>query len=777
MSSYRANNSIAFQPQQQHKHHSPDEEDDALAALLATQASSGRFDARGQQQKSRCEQYKRQILNALLQHQTLLLTSCAGSQANVELPLILSQAMQPQHRSQNRVQHRVLCCVQRRANCEKIAQQCALAQGDTALGGDSVGYALRNEHQMQHETRVVYMQHLELLSSQLRQDPLLLHYSAVVIDSVQVPRSAECTMLLSLVALIARARPQLRIVLLSDAIDSQHSLQRCFEHKSAMHRFSDVTQLNRKVTVLSVAGALSPLTLHYALTPVRSYLDSALATALHLHQSMRTEQGDFLVFVPCRADCDTLCRLVNDETALDASGRAEMRAHAMHKHCTAEQLTKLMQPVDARRDSSSRRIIVATQLAETCAPLPNIAMVIDTGLVERSFKDSNGYERTLRECCSQAEARQRASCAQHTESAGHCYRLFTEAAFHAMPRRPLNEMQRGSDLSLSVLTLLSLGVRNVLRFPSVDPPPVLALASALDHLHVLQCIDAEGRLTPDAHLLQQLPLSLEFNTALLASSRAPHQCSDEMCTILAMMSQSTNLFATGSRQYKQRHQSSKLWLRFAVSQGDALTYLNLFHAFEKPRLSSLSHKEWCDKFGLNLYALQQAQHMRRRLVNACTQFGLPLVSCNDASFASSSSSADASDSIHRSLLAGLYRNVAQIQSDGSYRCILDPNSSTMQISHASALHELPVAPSCIAFASVHDTASARFMQHCFVVRHSFFEQRALALCYKQQSQTVQSGFDRHLKRVERDELIDAAEIEASQQVNAEGLSVKHRKLF
>ncbi|KAG0148983.1 hypothetical protein CROQUDRAFT_359561 [Cronartium quercuum f. sp. fusiforme G11] len=247
---------------------------------------------------------------------------------------------------------------------------------------------------------------------------------------------------------------------------------------------------------------------------------------------------------------------------------------------------------------------------------------------------------------SKASAIQRAGRAGRTRP-GKCFRLYTEASYEGLKAQTEPEICR-TDLGTVVLQLKALGIVNVARgFEFVDAPNSLLVERALEFLFALGALDDEGALTKELGAkMAEMPVDPMMAKILLNSAK--FGCSEEMLTIAAMTSVQ-NVFVMGGDNDVTGELSRR---KFTVTEGDHLTYLNVYNAFIGVGRSTA---KWCARYRLNFKALSRAMNIRLQLKKYLKKFEVPLVS--------SSSPVE----IRRCLVSGYFRNVARMNEDGSYR--------------------------------------------------------------------------------------------------------------
>ncbi|EGC40321.1 hypothetical protein DICPUDRAFT_25225 [Dictyostelium purpureum] len=297
----------------------------------------------------------------------------------------------------------------------------------------------------------------------------------------------------------------------------------------------------------------------------------------------------------------------------------------------------------------TRKIVVATNIAETSITIDGIVYVVDCGFVKlKSYNSITGLESLIVAPCSQSSANQRAGRAGRNR-AGKCYRLYTQDTFERLlEKQTTPEIQR-SNLSTTVLQLKALGIDNILHFDFVSPPPPSSLIRALEVLYGLEAINDSGTLTsPVGMIMAEFPTDPSFSKMIIQSEK--FGCSEEIITIAAMLN-IQGLFTN------QNHKSRK---DLIVKEGDHLTLLNVYNSF----IANNSSSSWCHDHQINYKAMQRVQQVRKQLLAYAKKYSIKIQSCIE-----SGNIKNSSISIRKSILSGFFMNAAQLQSNGSYQTV------------------------------------------------------------------------------------------------------------
>ncbi|RNE89281.1 ATP-dependent helicase HrpB [Marichromatium sp. AB31] len=411
-----------------------------------------------------------------LRHGHALLQAPTGSGKSTRAPLALLEA-------EGLIGGRILMLEPRRPAARMTAARMA-ALCNEALG-ETVGYQVRFERRIGPKTRIEVLTE-GILTRRLQHDPELSGVDLVIFDEFH-ERSLHADLGLALVLdVVANLRPELRVLVMSATIEAE-----------------PVARLLGGAETISAAGRTYPVTVHHAERPVEqpAGLVGAVVHALAAHDD------DILAFLPGVREIER-CR-----AALAPRLGPETDLLALHGSLpTAEQARALAPPTPGRR-----RVILATDIAETSLTIEGVGVVIDGGLTRKPrFAPNTGLTRLVTEPVSLASAEQRAGRAGRL-GPGHCYRLWTreQARGRAAQRDP--EILQ-ADLAPLALELALWGVNDPAELAWLDPPPQPAWAQGRALLQTLGALDARGAITALGRALAQLPLHPRLGVMLLGAA-------------------------------------------------------------------------------------------------------------------------------------------------------------------------------------------------------------------------------------------------------------------
>ncbi|OCB91383.1 P-loop containing nucleoside triphosphate hydrolase protein [Sanghuangporus baumii] len=442
----------------------------------------------------------------------------------------------------------VIACTQpRRVAATSVAQRVATEMG--SLLGDEVGYTIRFEDVSDRErTRIRYMTD-GILFREALVDPLLSQYSVIMIDEAH-ERSIYTDLIIGILKKIRRKRPSLRLIISSATLDATRFLE--------YFKTSD-----KEATILSLEGRLYPVEAAYLQEPTPDYVLTAAEVAWRINLQKQSS-GDILVFLAGREDIDRCLEELSELSATRPDGVPNLILLPLHAGLSASEQMEVFAPAER----GSRKVIVATNIAEASITIDGIRFVIDGGFAKiRAYNPTTNLASLTTVPVSLASATQRAGRAGRT-SLGICYRLYTEEAMKFLPATTPPEITR-CDLTGPILQLKALGINDLMKFDWVTSPPAESVLRALENLVVNGVIDSNGALTDIGGKIAECPL--EVNVARMLFSSQLHRCGEEILTISAMTAvQDVFIIPDGSAGALAELERRK----FTAEEGDHLTLLN-----------------------------------------------------------------------------------------------------------------------------------------------------------------------------------------------------------
>lgn len=583
--------------------------------------------------------HRTELLYLVEGHATTVVVGETGSGKTTQVPQYLHEAGWTQG-------GKLVACTQpRRVAAMTVASRVAEEMG-CRLGQD-VGYSIRFEDvSTPGVTRVRFCTDGVLLR-EMMDDPLLLKYSCVMVDEAH-ERSLATDVLLGLLKKIQRRRPDLRVIISSSTIEAE-KMARFFDTSNVRRPRAHAEGVqqgaapSRSPALLSVEGRTHNVQVHYLEAPASDYIQAAVETAVNIHRE--DLPGDILIFLTGQDECEAAVKLLDEEGRRLQRSRLKLRmqAVALYAGLPAAHQLGVFEPAPR----GVRKVVVATNIAETSVTLEGTVYVIDSCFAkQRCYNPLTGLESLLIAPISKASAAQRAGRAGRVRP-GHCLRLCTEGDFEQkLPATTVPEMQR-SDLSGTVLQLKSLGIDNIMHFEWLAPPPAETMIRALESLHALGALDGDARLArPLGAQMADLPLDPVLARMLLAAGQMG--CTAEVLTVVAMLSVQS-VWAPGGRREVDEAKA-----RFAVAEGDLVTYLNVWRGWEESGRS----KKWAIENHVMHRSMLRAADIRNQLQAHLRRQGIKQASALEG--ATSFDHDEELETVRKALAAGMFINAAKL---------------------------------------------------------------------------------------------------------------------
>ena len=524
--------------------------------------------------------------------------------------------------------------------------------------GEQTGYSIRFEDVTSPLTRIKFVTDGLLLREALV-DPLLSRYSVIMVDEAH-ERSLSSDILLGVLKKIMKRRPELRIVVSSATIQADDFLR--FFTQDVSSNGLETPKPNGQI--ISLDGRMFPVDNLYLEEPAENYIERAIKTVFDIHGE--EDEGDILLFLTGREEIDKVIQAISEQAASLRSKSQAIMALPLYAGLTSEQQLYVFEPAP----ENTRKVIVSTNIAEASVTIDGIRFVIDCGYVKlRAYNPTTGIDSLTITPISKASAQQRSGRAGRTKP-GKCFRLYTEAAFDALPNVTIPEIQR-SNLAPVILQLKALGIDNILRFEFLTPPPAELVIRALELLYSLQAVDDYAKLTKPLGT-RMAELSVEPMTAKVLLSASKFGCLSEILSIAAMTSlQGAIWYSDGEKKSEESSRHN-----FAAEEGDHLMLLNVYRAFTT---KGRKEAKWCKDNHLNFKSMGRAVSIRQQLKRYLDRFG---INVDEQPSSKDLFNIEKGDQIRRCLTTGFFANAAQMQSDGSFRTA---TSSLTLWAHPSSL--------------------------------------------------------------------------------------------
>ncbi|MEW1644610.1 ATP-dependent RNA helicase HrpA [Streptomyces sp. NPDC091219] len=592
-------------------------------------------------------QKKADIAAAIRDHQVVIVAGETGSGKTTQIPKICLELGRGVRGMIGHTQPRRIAA---RTVAERVAEEM-----DTPLG-EAVGWKVRFTDQVNPESTFIKLMTDGILLAEIQTDRELRAYDTIIIDEAH-ERSLNIDFLLGYLAQLLPKRPDLKVVITSATIDPE---------RFSRH-FGDAP-------IIEVSGRTYPVEVRYR--PLLeddsedSDRDQITAICDAVEELQGEGKGDILVFLSgereIRDTADALTKKNYRAGGADGQRTEVLPLYARLSH--AEQHRVFQQ-------HTGRRIVLATNVAETSLTVPGIKYVIDPGFARISrYSHRTKVQRLPIEAVSQASANQRKGRCGRT-SDGICVRLYSEEDFEARPEFTDAEILR-TNLASVILQMTAAGLGEIEKFPFIDPPDHRNIRDGVQLLQELGALDPDEkdprkRLTQTGRKLAQLPVDPRLARMVLEADK--NGCVREVMVIAAALS----IQDPRERPVDKQTQADQQHARFRDESSDFLAFLNMWRYIreqQKERGSS-AFRRMCKQEYLNFLRIREWQDIYSQLRTVAKQMGIHFNE-EDA----------AEQSVHVSLLAGLLSHIGMKDvKDGAKNEYLGARSAKFAIFPGSAL--------------------------------------------------------------------------------------------
>ena len=525
-----------------------------------------------------------EIKKAIAENQVTIICGETGSGKTTQLPKICLELGRGAAGLIGHTQPRRLAA---RSVAERIAEELK------SEIGSAVGYKVRFTDHTSRDACVKLMTD-GILLAETQTDRYLAAYDTIIIDEAH-ERSLNIDFLLGYLKQLLPRRPDLKVIITSATIDAE--------------RFS---QHFNGAPVLEVSGRTYPVEILYRPLTSKDEDDAEVeltdAIVDAADELARYGEGDILVFLPGEREIREAAEALRKSTLRRNDEILPLFARLSH----AEQ-HKIFHPSGAKR-----RIVLATNVAETSLTVPGIKYVIDTGLARvKRYSARAKVEQLHVEKISQAAARQRSGRCGRV-SAGVCIRLFSEEDFNSRTEFTDPEIVR-SNLAAVILRMAALKLGDVAAFPFLEMPDSRYINDGFQVLLELGAVNEHNGLTKLGEQMARLPIDPKIARILLAAKK--HDCMAEILVIASALS----IQDPRERPLEARDAAAKAHERFTDKQSDFLAYLNIWDSFQRERDKGLSNKQlvqWCRQYFLSHLRMREWRELHHQLAQTAIEMGL-----------------------------------------------------------------------------------------------------------------------------------------------------------
>lgn len=565
-------------------------QDAALAASFeqALQVSVQRRQARAQQQPAitldpqlPIAREAETITQLIRDHQVVVIAGETGSGKTTQLPKLCLAA--------GRGQAGMIGCTQpRRIAARAVASR--VAQELQSELGQLVGYQVRFNDKVGEDTRIKFMTD-GILLAEIASDRWLSNYDTIIVDEAH-ERSLNIDFLLGYLKQLLRKRPDLKLIVTSATIDTERFAQH-FDN----------------APVISVEGRTYPVEVRYRALEgegedqgERTVNDAIVAAIDEI--TRLDSRGDVLIFLPGERE------IRDAHQSLERRKYRNTEVLPLYARLSNQDQDRVFNP------GPNRRIVLATNVAETSLTVPRIRYVVDPGFARvKRYSPRNKLDRLHIEPISQASANQRKGrCGRVAE--GICYRLYAEADFQARAEFTDPEIRRSS-LAGVILRMLQLGLGRIEDFPFLEAPDERAVADGWQHLTELGAIDSERHLTAIGKQMARLPVDVKLARMLVAAQAVG--CLRPMLVIASFL----GIQDPRERPPEARGAADNAHAQFADGRSEFVGVLRLWDAYRQSHedLTQSKLRDWCGRHFLGFLRMREWRELHRQLRLLCEELG------------------------------------------------------------------------------------------------------------------------------------------------------------
>lgn len=595
-------------------------------------------------------QSREELLKAIRENDFIVIVGETGSGKTTQITQYLAE--------DGYINDGIIACTQpRRVAAISVAKR--VAEEVNCKVGEEVGYTIRFEDRTGPSTKIKYMTD-GMLEREALVDPLMSKYSVIMLDEAHERTIATDILFALLRDVVKKRNGTLKLIVTSATLDSI--------------KFS---QYFNNCPVFHIKGRTFPVKIYYTKTPELDYIEATIDTVIDIHTNNPT--GDILVFLTGREEIETCCEAIVQKMSVlykSDSSMSELIVLPIYSAMPSEIQSRIFEPTPRGK----RKVVIATNIAETSITIDGILYVVDPGYVKvNAYDPKRSMDTLIVQPISRAQADQRSGRAGRT-GPGICYRLYTKNAYlKQMPANTTPEILR-KNLSHTILMLKAMGIENVLEFGFMDRPKEESMVKALEELYILEALDEDGKLTETGRYMAYFAVEPMLSKTLIKSFE--FGCSYEVIEVIAMLTVPDIFY----RPREKRELADKMKRRFDNYNGDHLTLLNVYRKWEASGFST----SWCTDNFIHEKSMKKARDVKNQLIRLMEivdkkedGIQLSLVSCKNKL-----------EQVQKAFVSGFFKNCAKRSSnhghndeDGVFRTLAD--NLAVYIHPSSSLFKIP----------------------------------------------------------------------------------------
>ena len=531
---------------------------------------------------------KARILESLERHQVIVVESPTGSGKTTQLPVILHEAGYTQTGMIGVTQPRRIAAL---SVSEFIAHQLKVPLGDT------VGYKMRFEDHTSPETKIKIMTD-GILLQELKLDPWLSKYSVIMVDEAH-ERSLNIDFILGLLKRILQERQDFKVIISSATINTD--MFSMYFNECPVIKIDAMTY---PVTLIFDPPAITAST--ETLAAETALLDKIAVIVGRILSESRP--GAILVFLPGERAIKNCIERLSHEPWF-----RKLYPLPLYGRLSKEEQERVFKSPPFGK----KKIVIATNIAETSITINDIAAVIDSGLSKLNFYNPFTYTSSLDEApVSKASCNQRRGRAGRTQE-GVCYRLYTRKDFETRVMYTTEEIYR-TDLSEVVMRMAELGIYDFANFDFISPPGKKGIIGAVDTLNMLGALESDNSLSKIGQMMCLFPLSPRQSRMIVeAVLYYPESIEDVLIAAGFLSARSPFLFPDGHEL-----EARKAHAAFRDPLGDFVSFLKVYRQY----MQAENQKKFCDRFYLDERIMAEIANIKEQLELIVSDMGVPILS-------------------------------------------------------------------------------------------------------------------------------------------------------
>jgi RNA helicase HrpA len=531
-------------------------------------------------------QHKDIIIDALRQHQVIVVESPTGSGKTTQIPKILYDAGLAE-------KGRIGVTQPRRIAAVSVSHFIAKQYGEEIPG--RVGYKMRFVDETSSETRIVIMTD-GILLQELKGDPYLSDYDVIMVDEAH-ERSLNIDFILGLLKGILRERTDLKVVISSATINA-----------SVFSEYFD------GCTVVSIDARMYPVKVLYEppefLHDYTAVVEKIVEVVSGVEQ--QGKQGDVLIFLSGEGQIKSCITELQN-----VLNRKKTVLLPLYGRLSQEEQERVFDVFPGKR-----KVIVSTNIAETSVTIDGIRFVLDPGFAKMNFYNTRNFTSSLVEVpISRASCNQRKGRAGRT-APGICYRLYTREDYEDRELFTKEEIYR-RDLSEVLLRMAELGIQDFEHFDFISHPGSENIRGAVEVLRMFDAIDAERQLTHVGELMVRFPINPRLSRMIVEAIMEYPDVLEEVLVAASFLNDRAPFLLPHGLELEAR----KAHHSFRHKLGDFVSYLKMYRSFEKAQ----DREQFCNQYYLDYKGMNEIYNVKRQLSEIVSELGMPITGGGDLS--------------------------------------------------------------------------------------------------------------------------------------------------